>query len=134
MRQRGRNGANPGIIPPLGRGSDNKNRAYGKDALSGDSGRAGAGTTAAVGAIGAAVAAAGDVGAEAAAAGPRLGLPAGGGEDFLTLGLKLCPPRVFTIAGLEKERMGGRKVSEMKWNGNERRERGGGGGGGGLNR
>ena len=43
-------------------------------------------------------------GAEAVAARPRLEPPAGGGEDYLTLGRKLCPPRVFTMAGLEKER------------------------------
>ena len=55
---------------------------------------AGAGTAAVVGARGAA----------AAAVGPGLEPPAGGGEDCLTLGWKLCPLRVFTMAGLEKER------------------------------
>ena len=64
---------------------------------------AGVGTTAATGVTGAAAAAAGAVGAATEAAGPGLGLPAGGGEDCLTLGLKLCPLRDFTIAGLEKE-------------------------------
>ena len=43
-------------------------------------------------------------GATTAAAGPGLDPPAGGGEDCLTLGRKLCPLRVFTMAGLEKER------------------------------
>ena len=38
---------------------------------------------------------------------PGLELPVGGGEDCLTPGLKLCLPRVFTIAGLEKERRKG---------------------------
>ena len=40
----------------------------------------------------------------AAAAGPRLEPPAGGGEDCLTLGQKLCPSFIFTMAGLEKGR------------------------------
>ena len=35
---------------------------------------------------------------------PGLELPAGGGEDCRTLGRKLCPPRFFTMAGLEKEK------------------------------
>ena len=43
-------------------------------------------------------------GTAAAAVGPRLEPPAGGGEDGLTLGRKLCPSRFFTIAELEKER------------------------------
>ena len=55
---------------------------------------AGAGTAAVVGAGGAA----------AAAVGPGLEPSVGGGEDCLTLGWKLCPPRVFTMAGLENER------------------------------
>ena len=50
---------------------------------------------------GTATAAAGAAGVPTEAARPGLGLPAGGGEDCLTLGLKLwC---VFTIAWLEKE-------------------------------
>ena len=44
------------------------------------------------------------VAAGAAATGPGLEMPARGGEDCLTLGLKLCPPSVFTMAGLEKEK------------------------------
>ena len=40
----------------------------------------------------------------AAAGGPGLEPPAGGGEDCITLGRKLYPSRVFTMAGLEKER------------------------------
>ena len=35
----------------------------------------------------------------ATAAGPGLELPAGGGEERITLGLKVCPPRVFTMVG-----------------------------------
>ena len=64
----------------------------------------GAGTTATAAVAG---------GVAGAAAGPRLEQPAGGGEYCLTLGRKLCPPRVFTMARLEKERLGGRVVSEM---------------------
>ena len=60
------------------------------------------------GAVGVAAAAVGGVAGAAAMAGwPGLELPARGGEDCLTLGLKLCPPRIFTIAGLEKERRKG---------------------------
>ena len=36
--RRGRNGANPGIVPPRGRGSDSRSRTHGRDALSGGSG------------------------------------------------------------------------------------------------
>ena len=36
--------------------------------------------------------------------GPGLELPIGGGEDFRTLGWKLCPPCVFTMAVLENEK------------------------------
>ena len=62
---------------------------------------------------GAAAAVVGATGAAAATIGwPGLELLAGGGEDCLTLGLKLCPPHVLTMAGLDKERRWrGRKVS-----------------------
>ena len=43
-------------------------------------------------------------GAVATAARLGLELPAGGGEERHTLGLKLCPPRVFTMVGQENER------------------------------
>ena len=43
-------------------------------------------------------------GAAAAVAWPGLEQPAGGGEDCLTMGRKLCPSYIFTMAGLEKER------------------------------
>ena len=36
--------------------------------------------------------------------GPGLDPLAGGGEERHTRGLEFCPPRVFTMAGLEKER------------------------------
>ena len=36
------------------------------------------------------------------AAGPGLELPTGGGEERVTTGLKVCPPRVFTMVGQEK--------------------------------
>ena len=42
--------------------------------------------------------------AAGAVSGPRLGPPAGGGEEWHTRGLKLCPPRVLTMLGLEKGR------------------------------
>ena len=49
--------------------------------------------------------AAGAVGAATTAAtGPGLDLLTRGGEDCRTLGQKLCPPRVFTMVGLEKEK------------------------------
>ena len=43
-------------------------------------------------------------GAEAVAAGPGFEPPVGGGEDYLSLGWKLCPSRVFAMAGLDKGR------------------------------
>ena len=53
------------------------------------------------------------VGEGAAAATVGLGLdpPAGGGEERHTRGLKLCPSRVFTMVGLEKEMRGWDKES-----------------------
>ena len=60
-----------------------------------------AATATATRAIGATTAAAGAV-----EAGPGLELPAGEGEDYCTLGRKLCPPRIFTMVGLEKEKSG----------------------------
>ena len=70
--------------------------------------------TAAMGAAAAAVAAVGvaTVAATGVTAAPTvigvgsgLGLdPPGGGEEWRTRGLNLCPPRVFTMSGLEKGR------------------------------
>ena len=70
---------------------------------------AGAGTAAAaVVAVGVGTAAttvvATRAGTVVAAVAAELELLAGGGEDFRTLGRKLCPLRVFTVAGLEKEK------------------------------
>ena len=45
-------------------------------------------------------------GAAAAETGPRLDPPAGGGEEWHTRGLKLGPPRIFTMVGLKKEMRG----------------------------
>ena len=86
-------------------------------------GMAGALWLAAAVAVGAAVMMAGAVvamttvvgAATAAVVGSRLGLdpPAGGGEEWCTRGLKLCPSRVFTIPGPEKGRRwgsGGRRI------------------------
>ena len=69
---------------------------------------AAAATTAATGAAGAIATAAGTVvaaaAAVAAAAGVAGGAAAGEGEELRTLGRKVCPPRVFTMVGLEEER------------------------------
>ena len=94
MWLRGENGANPGMIPPQGRGSDSRSRTHGRDLLnSGNSGgRSHCGSS-------------GD-----GRGWPGLELPVGRGEDCLTPGLKLCPLRVLTMTGLEKDRRG-RKVS-----------------------
>ena len=46
--------------------------------------------------------------AAAAAVGLGLELPARGGEERRALGLKVCPPWVFTLVGQEKE---------MRWKG-----------------
>ena len=59
--------------------------------------------------MGAAAAAASAV---AVGSGLELDLPAGGGEERRTRGLKLCPPRVFTMPGPEKGR---------RWGSGERR-------------
>ena len=48
--------------------------------------------------------------AVATVSGPGLGLLAGGGEEWRTRVLKLCPPRVLTMPGLEK----GRRWREWK--------------------
>ena len=55
-------------------------------------------------AAGAAAVGAGAAGSAAVGVGPGLELSVGGGEDCRTLGRKLCPSRVFTMAGLEKEK------------------------------
>ena len=61
--------------------------------------------TAVAAAVGAATAAVAEAAGAAAAAGwPGLELPARGGENCLTLGLKLCPSHVLTMARFEKER------------------------------
>ena len=69
----------------------------------------GAGMAAVIGA--GTAAGAGAAGAAAAGAGLGLELPTGGGEDCRTLGRKLCPPHVFTMVGLEKEK---------RWRGGEK--------------
>ena len=66
-------------------------------------------------------------GTTAAAARPGLDLPTGGGEEWCTRGLKLCPPRVFTMVGLEKERRGWEE-ERMGWLGMKMK------GGGSLNK
>ena len=48
--------------------------------------------------------------AAATVSGPGLGPPAEEGEEWCTRGLKLCPPRVLTMPGLEK----GRRWREWK--------------------
>ena len=45
-----------------------------------------------------------EVGGATTVTGPGLELPAREGEERRTLGLKVCPPRVFTMFGQEKER------------------------------
>ena len=62
-------------------------------------------TTVAVGAARATAAAtAGVAGGTAATAAMAGGAAMGGGEELRTLGRKACPPRVFTMVGLEEER------------------------------
>ena len=48
--------------------------------------------------------------AATAVSGPGLGPPAGGGEEWRIRSLKLCPPLVLTMPGLEK----GRRWREWK--------------------
>ena len=61
-------------------------------------------TTAAVVVETAAAAAREETGGVAMTVGLGLELPAGGGEEQRTLGLKVCPSRVFIMAGQEKKR------------------------------
>ena len=68
---------------------------------------AGAGSTTVAGARGASV----------GGAGLGLELPVGRRRRLLHFGRKLCPPRVFTMAGLEREkRWRAWEVSEVIWN------------------
>ena len=99
MWWRWRNGANSGMVPPRGRGSRSRGRTHGRNVLSGDSGgcKSRHGVAVVAGKVAAVVA-----GTEAVE--PGLEPPIGGEEDCLTLGWKLCPPLVFTMAGLKKER------------------------------
>ena len=95
------------MVPPWGRGNNNRGRTHGRNALSDDVVAVGADMVAAVVAdtVATEVVAGG---AATAAADPGLESPVGRGEDCLTLGRKLCPPHVFTMARLEKE---------MRWRG-----------------
>ena len=65
---------------------------------------AGAGTTAVAMAARAKTTGAVATGAAGVGARPGLELPVGAGEDCRTLGQKLCPPRVFIMAALDKEK------------------------------
>ena len=91
------------MVPPWGKGSNSRGRTHGRNALSDDVVAAGADMVAAVVADTAAMEVVAG-GAATAAAEPGLESLVGRGEDCLTLGRKLCPPHVFTMAGLEKER------------------------------
>ena len=132
MWGRGRNRPNPGMVPVWGRSSSNRGmgsssslcRTYGRTAFSssrgGDDGRRGH-NSGDGGNRGRAVAAVVGGGASTVVVGPGLDLPAWRGEERRTRGLTLCPPRVFTMAGLEEERRGWEKESlrgdgeEMEW-------------------
>ena len=135
MWRRGRNRVTPGMVLAWGMSSSNRGmgssnnlyRIHNRIALG--SGRGDGGSRRGHNSSD------GDSGGEdaaAAAVGPVLDLSTGGGEERRTQALKLCPPRVFTIAGLEKERRWRgweeedriRNEFEMKL---KRGERGGGG-------
>ena len=132
MWRRGRNRANPGMVPPRGRGSDNRSRTHGRDALSGDSGD---GRSRNGGCSGGGCKSGHDdgsrgwgrIGEESRA---RVGVAGKERRQLLQSGLEVVSSRIFTMAVLEKEKRwrGGEdgEVSEVIWN-----ERGGGGGGGG---
>ena len=109
---RWRNGANPGMVPPRGRGSDSRSRTHGKDALSGGSKSSGGWSRAVVGAV--------DRG--------RRRLPHSGSKVVSFA----CLHHGWVGEGEEMERRGGREISEVIWN--ETGGGGGGGGGGGLYR
>ena len=111
MWRRGRNRANPGVVPPRNRGSDGRSR----DVLSGGSGNGGSRH--------------GDSGSSGGSGKTRVGA-SGRGRRRLTHSRPKVMPSTrlhhnWAGEGVEMERMGGRKVSKMKLNGKERRGRGG---------
>ena len=132
MWRRGRNRANPGMVPPRGKGSDNRSRTHGRDALSGDSGD---GRSQNGGCSGGGCKSRHDGGSKGwgrIGEGSRARVGVTGRERRQLLHSRL---EVVSSArlhhgcvgeGEEMERRGGGEVSEVIWN-----ERGGGGGGGG---
>ena len=123
MWGRERNRVNPGIVPAGGRSSRNRgigcssslNRTHSRTALG--SNRDGGGSRGYSSGGGGSSGRRGNRGGRARVRSVDRGR---GGVVLRTWGLKLCPPHVFTMAGLRKEMRG--------WDENERR--GGGGGGG----
>ena len=95
MWRRGRNRANPRIIPAWGKSKGSRDCSSNNN-YSNSHGR----STLAKG--GAAVVGGGA--ATTAGSGPRLEPPVGGGEEGLTLDLWLCPPCDLAMLRLEKER------------------------------
>ena len=121
MWRRGRNGANPGMVPPWGRGSSSRGRTHGRNILSSGSGsymsRHGGGCSGGHGDD--------DNKAWVGASGRgRRRVPHYGPEAVSFTRLH----HGCVGEGGEKERMGGREVSEMIWNEKQRKGRGGGGG------
>ena len=109
MWGRGRTRANLGMVPAWGKSRSNRGlvsgnslcRTHGRTALGnskGGGGRRGHSNYGGGSGGGAVVA--------AATTGPGLDPPTRGGEEQRTRGLKMCPLRVFTMDGLEKERRG----------------------------
>ena len=93
------------MVPPRGRGNDSKSKTHGRDALSGGSGAgrsrhsdcSGGGSRSKHGGSSSGCRSI-DGGSKA-----RVGATGRGTRRLRTLGRKLCPLRVFTIVGLEKE-------------------------------
>ena len=109
MWGRGWNRANPGMVPAWGKSSNNRGLVSGNILCRTHVGLPWAAARAAVAREGIAttvVAVGGGTAVAAAATGPGLDPRTRGGEEQRTRGLKMCPLRVFTMDGLEKERRG----------------------------
>ena len=122
MWRGGRNGPNPGMVPPWGRGSSSRGRTDGRNVLSDGSGGCRSrhsGGCSSGGCKGSGGGGSGGCRGSDGGSNGGLGPPTKGGEDCLTLGQKLCPPCVFTMArrrkyGEDGRRRGSRNDSGMK--------------------
>ena len=106
MWWRGWSGANPSVVSPRGRGRSTRGMGGGSSKGGGHSSTALSGNTSRHGDSGGSRSgwnSSSGGGGRSWRCGARLDLSIGGGEERLTLALKVSPPRVFTMARQEKE-------------------------------